>query len=231
MPVLLAAAALAGCAGLPSQGAKGPPSPEASATAAKAMAPQDQAQLYLDVVEGLIRQQRYGAAIAFLDAAKAKDFGARYWLLRGNALLGLERTDEALAAYAALDKTALAAEGWNGKGRVAAARRQWPGAFTNFREAVREEPSNPDFLNNLAFAGLHLEQSGASAAYLRQAWELKPDSSLIRNNLIIALTLAGDHDGADAILNGLKDRGEREKVEAIVGDALKDKAFAGDGAP
>jgi tetratricopeptide (TPR) repeat protein len=233
IPVLLMTVTLAaGCAGVPPQGVErgaGPAKPVAAA--AKAVGPLDQAQLYLDVVEGLIRQERYGAAVAFLDAVKGHDFGPRYTLLRGNALLGLERPEEALAAYAALDNTALAAEGWNGKGRVAAARKQWRAASKNFREAVRNEPSNPDFLNNLAFAGMHLDESGESAAYLRQAWELKPDSSLIRNNLLIALTLSGDHDGADTILKSVKDAGERDRVMAVIDSAIRDNTFAREETP
>jgi Flp pilus assembly protein TadD len=225
-----AAMTLCGCAGISLPGSERQASTAAPVTAA---APQDQTQLYFDVVEGLIRQKRYGAAVAFLDgyAMKEKEIEARYWLLRGDALLGLNRTEESLSAYMALDNTALAAKGWNGKGEVAALRKQWRDAAANFREAVRVEPSNPDFLNNLAFADMHIDQSGLSAGYLRQALELKPDSSLIRNNLLIALTLSGDREGADAILKGLKDAGERAQVQAVIDSAVKDGGLARDENP
>jgi tetratricopeptide (TPR) repeat protein len=193
--------------------------------------PKDETTLYLDIVDGLIKQKRYGAATAFLDgyAAKRRDLEPRYWLLRGEAFLGLDRPDEAMTAYAALTGTVLAAEGWNGKGKVAAARLQWRDAATNFQEAVRNEPANPDFLNNLAFADMHLGQADTSASYLRQAWELKPDSSLIRNNLLLALSLSGDREGADTILKSVKNQGERDAVTTMIGNALNDPNLKRDG--
>src|ERR1700754_950636 len=62
---------------------------------------QNEAQLYLNVVNGLVKQQRYGAALAFLDdyAATRKAIVPRYWLLRGDASLGLGRRNEAASAY------------------------------------------------------------------------------------------------------------------------------------
>jgi tetratricopeptide (TPR) repeat protein len=201
-----------------------PPAPDG-------VAPKEETTLYLDVVDGLIKQKRYGAATAFLDgyAAKRRDFEPRYWLLRGEAFLGLNRPDEAMRAYAALAGTALAAEGSNGEGKVSAARLQWRDAAANFQEAVQGEPANPDFLNNLAFADMHLGRADASASYLRQAWELKPDSSLIRNNLLIALSLTGDREGADTVLKNVKNEDEREAVRTLISDALNDPNLTKDG--
>jgi Flp pilus assembly protein TadD len=225
-----AALTLGGCAGISSPG-RPTDTARLSMPAANANTPRDETALYLNVVDGLVKQKRYGAAIAFLDgyAAKRKNFEARYWLLRGKALLGLGRGEDARAAYAELDGTPLAAEGWNGKGQVAAARLEWRDAAANFREAVRSEPANPDFLNNLAFADMHFGECDASATYLRQAWELKPDSSLIRNNLLIALTLTGDQAAADAILRTVKDTTERQAARTIIDNAIKDNGLTKDG--
>jgi Flp pilus assembly protein TadD len=229
--VLCSVLALGGCASTFSGAANAPPPSAMHAGAASAITPQNEASLYLNVVEGLIKEERYGAAVAFLDdyAVKRRDLVARYWLLRGDASLGLGRQEDAVAAYAKLDGTPLAAEGWNGKGRVAAAHLQWRYAAENFQQAVRSEPANPDFLNNLAFASMHLGRCDASAAYLRQAYELKPGSELIRNNLIIALTLAGDSNGADAILGSVTDAAQREQVKAIVASAIKNNNLSKDG--
>ena len=229
--VLCSVLALGGCASTFS-GRTNAPAPSAMHTsAAGAITPQNEASLYLNVIEdGLIKEERYGAAVAFLDdyAVKRRDLVARYWLLRGDASLGLGRQEDAVAAYAKLDGTPLAAEGWNGKGRVAAAHLQWRYAAENFQQAVRSEPANPDFLNNLAFASMHLGRCDASAAYLRQAYELKPGSELIRNNLIIALTLAGDSNGADTILRSVTDATQREQVKAIVANAIKNNNLSKD---
>ena len=187
------------------------------------MTPQNQASLYLDVIDGLVKQARYGAALAFLDnyALKQASVPPHYWLLRGDALQGLGRGAEASVAYAKLDATPLVAQGWNGKGRIAAARKQWRIAALNFQKAVKANPSNADFLNNLAFAELHSGRVSQSAGYLRQAHELNPQSELIRNNLIIALTLNGDNKSADAILTGITSSAERQKVNIIVRAAIQ----------
>lgn len=193
--------------------------------AASPITAQNQASLYLTVVDGLLKQERFGAALAFLDgyAGKQKDAPARYWLMRANALVGLGRNDEAAEAYGRLASTPLAAEGWNGQGRVAANRKQWRRASDCFRKAVEASPANAEFINNLAYSGVQLGEFGASISYLRQARELDPASSLIRNNLIIALTLSGDAAGANALIRAIADPGRRQDVETMVRKATQVK--------
>jgi Flp pilus assembly protein TadD len=198
--------------------------PSASAPA-KSFSGQKETLLYFNVIEGLIKQQRCGAALAFLDdfATSARPLEPRYWLLRGNAALGLGlgRDKDAAAAFAKLEGTPLAAEGWNGGGRVAAEKRDWRGADIEFRKAVAGDPSNPDFLNNLAFVELRLGKRADAAAHLRQAHELAPDSELIRNNLIIALTLTGDSNAANDLLLSIHDDTRRRQVRAAINDAIE----------
>lgn len=186
--------------------------------ATNVMTAQNEASLYLNVVDGLLKQDRYGAALAFLDgyAGKQKNTPPRYWLMRGNALLGLGRYDESADAYARLTSGPLAADGWNGQGRVAANRKQWRSACENFRQAVQASPANAEFINNLAYSGMQLGDFGASISYLRQAHELDPNSSLIRNNLIIALTMSGDAAGANALMLAIADPRRRRDVEILV---------------
>jgi Flp pilus assembly protein TadD len=188
------------------------PQPAAPITA------QNQASLYLNVVDGLLKQERFGAALAFLDgyAGRQADTPPRYWLMRANALAGLGRNDEASRAYAKLTATPLAAEGWNGQGRVAANRKQWRSASDCFRKAVAASPANAEFINNLAYSGMQLGELGASISHLRQAHELDPASALIRNNLIIALTMSGDTTGANALMLAIADPGSRQEVEIMV---------------
>lgn len=223
--VLCAGLALAACAADP----RGPVQARTAATALPAspaagtFTAQNEALLYLNVVNGLIKQQRYGAALAFLDdyAATRKVLVPRYWLLRGDAALGLERRNDAASAYAKLEGTPLAAQGWNGQGRIAAAAKVWRDAAPKFRKAVKGDPSNADFLNNLAFAELHLGNSVSAAGHLRQAHELAPGSELIRNNLIIALTLSGDRRQADTLLLNIQDGAKRQQVRATIERAIE----------
>lgn len=211
--ILLACAMLllTGCGALPDFS---PPHTQAAAAPVKELTPDGQASLYLAAINGLVKQERYGAALAFLDryAVGKKNPEPRYWLLRGDALLGCTRTREALAAYGKLSDTALAAQGWNGQGRALAAARDWRGAEADFKQAVRSDPANADFLNNLAYAELHLGARADAVADLRQARELAPRSTLVRDNLFIALTLQGDRAGAQTVLAGIADNAKREKI-------------------
>lgn len=180
-------------------------------------------QLYLAVVDGLIKQGRQGAALAFLDSYRqsGQPPSPRYWLLRGNALFALGRNDQASVAYSKLQGTPLAADGWNGMGRIAAVGHNWNAADDNFRKAVAGDPANADFLNNLAFADLHLDKAADSAVWLLQAHELDPGSDRIRNNLIIALTLKGDGGRADTIIAAIKDGKNRDAVRLLVKNAVE----------
>jgi tetratricopeptide (TPR) repeat protein len=191
----------------------------------------DQATLYLNVVGGLVTQRNYGAALAFLDdyAVRERDRPSRYWLLRGDALLGLGRGSEAQLAYDHLDATPLAPQGWNGKGRAAAAIQRWPDAATDFRVAATMLPSNAEILNNLAFAEMHLGDGQSSVAILRQARELDPGSNLIRNNLIVALTLAGDRGGAEKMLGDIRNISERNNVRDFAQKAAASRDLIQDG--
>jgi Flp pilus assembly protein TadD len=207
------------------------PELSASAPASQALAPQNESSLYLNVINGLVEQQHYGAALAFLDdyALKQRDPEARYWMLRGDALLGSGRGEEAVPIYAKLETTPLAAEGWNGRGRVAASLQQWKEAQALFAKAVQIRPANAQFLNNLAFAKIHLRQGAEAAFDLRQAHELDPSSILIRNNFIVALDLAGDTASAERVLAEIKSTDEREKVRDFAKKAAdRDSAMEGE---
>ena len=229
MLLLVLAGMLGGCATSgPARIAVASRSPvlPAGTPASGELAPQNENSLYLNVINGLVTQQRYGAALAFLDdyALKQNDPEPRYWMLRADALLGAGRGAEAGSAYAKLETTPLAAEGWNGRGRVAASSRQWKDAESFFAKAVQIRPANAQFLNNLAFARIHLRQDAQAAFDLRQAHELDPGSVLIRNNFIVALNLAGDPADAERVLAEIKSTDEREKVRDFA-----NKAAAKDG--
>lgn len=173
--------------------------------------------LYLGVVDGLEKQQRFAAALAFLDqyAVQEKELPLRYWLLRGNALAGTGKYEDAAAAFDKLDNTSLAAQGWDGKGRASAAGGHWAEASYGFQNAVLADPSNSEYLNNLAYAQMHLGRAAEAEGNLRQAYELAPQSPLIRNNLAIALSMQGKAADAAAVLNTIKSEPERQQVTAL----------------
>jgi tetratricopeptide (TPR) repeat protein len=191
----------------------------------------DSSTLYLGIIDGLIDQHRHAAALAFLDsyALAEKNPAPRYWLLRGQALLALHRPVEAARAFVRLDGTALAGAGWNGRGQAAAALAQWTEATGDFEKAAASDPANADFLNNLAFAQLKAGHRQRAVASLRQARELAPQSELIRNNLLIALTVNGEDDAARRLLGAITDPDRRRQAQAMVRDAIAKSGLERDG--
>jgi len=182
-----------------------------------ALTPPAQAELYLGVVDGLIRQDRYEAAIAFLAKyQKSQALTPRYHKLAGDALSGAKRFDEAITAYRQLLKTALAPQAYNGIGRALSAQGRWPQAAENFRQAAILDPSNAGYLNNFGYAQLKQDFKGADLApvisELRRAHELDPQSDLIRDNLALALSLSGAHAQFLTFLGTIPDAGRRKQV-------------------
>lgn len=207
---------LSGC-GTPAPMAQpAPPAPEQTA----AMTPAAQANLYLGIVDGLIRQQRYEAAIAFLAKfQKTEALTPRYHKLAGDALSGAGRTDEAIAAYRQVLQSDLAAPAYNGIGRALSARGNWVLAAENFRQAATLDPANATYLNNFGYAQLKQDFRGPALApvvsELQRAHELDPDSNLIRTNLALALSLSGSRAQFQAFLDTITDPTRRKEIASF----------------
>jgi len=216
--IFLGALMLCGCA---APSAKLAPKPVAASTPQAdhnaVIGPSAQAELYLGVVDGLIRQQRYEAAIAFL--AKYQKVAAptpRFLKLTADALNGAGRYDESIATYRGLLKSDFKAQAYAGIGRAEAARGNWIAAEDNFRQAAMSDPANAGYLNNIGFACLQQNLKGAdlmrAVSVLKRAHELEPDSALIRNNLALAEQRAGDQAQLVALLDAIPDDGHRQQI-------------------
>lgn len=205
---------LPGCAAAPHMAAHAKaPAPAADAS----LAPMAQSELYLGVVDGLIRQQRFEAAIAFLAKyQKSEPLTPRYQKLAGDALTGAGRTGEAVMAYRQALKSELAAEAYNGIGRALAANGNWAEAAENFRQAATLDPANAGYLNNFGYAQLKQNFRGADLApavsEFRRAHELDPGSSLIRDNLALALSRSGADGQLREFLGTISDPVRRQQV-------------------
>ena len=207
----MAALLLAGCAQNPLT-----PAPVA-AEEGKALPSQAQSDLYLGVVDGLIHQERYEAAIAFLAKyQKSEPLTPRYHTLAGDALVGAGRTEEALAAYRQALDSDMAAAAYNGMGRALSAKGRWSEAAENFRKAATIDPANPIYLNNFGYAQLKQDYRGADLApvvnELQRAHELDPGSALIRNNLALALAQAGREAELKALLDTIPAAERRDRI-------------------
>jgi len=184
------------------------------------MTPAAQADLYLGIIDGLIRQQRYEAAIAFLAKfQKTQNLTPRYHKLAGDALAGAGRTDEAIAAYRQALSSSFGAEAYNGIGRALSARGDWVLAADNFRQAATLDPANATYLNNFGYAQLKQDFRGPALApvvsELQRAHELDPDSNLIRANLALALSLSGSRAQFLAFLDTIADPARRREIAAF----------------
>lgn len=192
----------------------------ALAEPAAAMTPAAQADLYLGIVDGLIRQQRYEAAIAFLAKfQKTEALTPRYHKLAGDALSGAGRIDEAIAAYRQALQSDLAPQAYNGIGRAQSIRGNWVLAADNFRQAATLDPANAAYLNNFGYAQLKQDFRGPALApvvsELQRAHELDPDSNLIGANLALALSLSGSRAQLIAFLDTIADPARRKEIAAF----------------
>ena len=172
-------------------------------------------KLYLNAVKGLIDQGRYKAALAYLDQYAVSEKGdAQYLSLRGEALLGTQQYEAATSTFTELAGTGRAPEGYAGLGRVAAAQGDWAKAADHFGNAVAARPASAEYLNNLGYARLHLGPDALKQAEfnLRQAYELSPTSTSIRNNLVLVLMMRGEKNEAQRLLNSIATRKERVAV-------------------
>lgn len=183
-------------------------------------------KLYLNAVQGLIDQGRYKAALAYLDQYAVSEKGdAQYLSLRGEALLGTQQYDAAVATFTELAGTGRAAEGYAGLGRVAAARGNWDEAAEHFGNAVGARPASAEYLNNLGYARLHLGPEALEQAEfnLRQAYELSPASTSIRNNLVLVLMMRGEKREAQQLIDSITTRKERLAVRDFARNWVKDQ--------
>ncbi len=144
--------------------------------------------LYLAIVDQLIHDDEAYAALAHLDEIE-RTYGptSESRKLRADALLKIGELDKADELYRGLTRTALAPAGWNGSGKVAAKRADWAGATDDFRKAVKGEPTNADFLNNLGYALIQTRAYTDAEFALRQAMQLAPKDRLVANNLVLLL--------------------------------------------
>ena len=173
--------------------------------------------LYLDLIRQARADGRPRAALAFLD-----DYGRRHGadaqadVLRVNCLLDLGDVREASAVLARLPKGSRGAQvgAEAARGHVSAALGDWQAAVRHYNAAVAANPAEADLLNGLGYAQLRAGMAAAATETLRAAFELSPTSPVIRNNLVLALTLGGQSSAAREILSRVADREALRALEA-----------------
>jgi Flp pilus assembly protein TadD len=174
-------------------------------------------KLFLMLVDGLRQQGKSRAALAFLNDYNRQfpgDPTARR--LQADCLLDTGDYAGASRLYAALRDGDQAAAAYAGLGRVAAAKRDWPDAVAQFTEATRRAPADANYVNDLGFALVRTGQYDRGLAMLQQAAQLDPNSTVVRNNLVLGLTLAGREPDAARLVKTITDPRQREQAALLL---------------
>ncbi len=170
--------------------------------------------LYLMLIHQARADGRARAALAYLD-----DFERQYpgeldaRVLRINCLLDLGQTD-----YAATLADQLPDNDRTGKvslirGHVQTARQQWGEAVAHYHDALRANPADPLTINAMGYAQLRAGQANAAVETLKRAADLAPRDAVVRNNLLLALTMAGRTAETSTRLRTIRDPQVRERLQ------------------
>lgn len=218
LAVLLVLPALSACSSLWGGGTPSrAPSPADQLPQAAALDAENSRDLYLGIVGKLRQGGKSRAALAYLDDYDNRHPGdQRAQILRADSFLDIRDYDQAEAIYRQMLDGDEAAAAYDGLGRVAAGRGDWAKARAQFHEAVRREPINVKYLNDLGFAELRIASYREALFTLRQASELAPGNVMVRNNLILGLDLAGQEDEARAMIRRITSAEERRAVEQML---------------
>ena len=193
------------------------PSPADQMPQAAELDPENSRDLYLGIVDKLRQGGKSRAALAYLDDYDNRHPGdVRAQVLRANSFLDIQDYDRAEAIYRELVNGDEAAAAYDGLGRVAVGRGDWIKARAQFHEAVRREPINVKYLNDLGFAEMRIASYDEALFTLRQASELAPGNAQVRNNLILCLDVAGQGSESKAMIATIADAKERRAVEQMV---------------
>ncbi|TJZ62444.1 tetratricopeptide repeat protein, partial [Chitiniphilus eburneus] len=183
----IALALLAGCATPPQQTAATP----------AAISPVGQEKTYLELIDGLMKQGAYHAALAHLDGFE-RDYGPRDGtrLLRADAERLTGEREAAATHYEALLNSPYRASALHGLALIAAptdpAR-----AIALLDDATRADPTRASLWNDLGFLALQQADWPRAARALGRAAELAPDQPRYQANLALYRELVGQPQAAD----------------------------------
>ncbi|HKY79903.1 MAG TPA: tetratricopeptide repeat protein [Sphingobium sp.] len=170
------------------------------ATAQVSEAPAATRSLYLQLIHQARADGRPRAALAYLN-----DFDRRYpgdadaRALRINSLLDLGDVDRAEAAAANLSDSVI-------RGHLLAARERWVEAAACYARAIEASPADPLLRNAHGYALLRAGQADQAIEALRAALDLAPADRTIRNNLLLALSVAGRRTDVEAMLRRIPEQ-------------------------
>ncbi|WP_404476295.1 tetratricopeptide repeat protein [Novosphingobium sp. BL-52-GroH] len=206
--------------------------PAIAADTATAAAPEGSTRsLYMSLIRQARTDGRARAAIAYLD-----DFDRQHpddreaQLLRVNCLLDLDQVAAARTALARIPVSDRNGQVQAMRGHVLAAEGKWPQAAAQYAAALQASPADPFIGNALGYAQLRAGHSAQAIETLRGARDLAPDDAVVRNNLILALTVTGRVGEAEGLLARVPDVKEKARLRQQVASEAARLAAAGSGA-
>lgn len=207
--------------------------PSSAAFAANSSADAAQAStrgLYMSLIRQARADGRARAAIAYLDDFDKQNPEDREGqLLRVNCLLDLDQVTAARAALSRIPASDRSGPAQAVRGHVLAAEGNWAQASAQYAAALQQSPADAFIANALGYARLRSGQAGLAVETLRGARDLAPDDTVVRNNLILALTMTGRLGEAEAMLAQVADTAEKGRLrQQVAGEAAR-LAAAGSG--
>lgn len=207
LAVLLCAAALAGCASgsgqagrevslRPSAAQQGMEKPDELDAV-----DQDKASraVYADVIQGLINQEQYYAALAHIQQQQRQQGNSdQLRFLEAEARRQLGQAAESEKLYKQLLRSRYAAQSYRGLGLLYAPR-DLNIAVQHLREAVQREPTSAGMRNDLGYALMSGGRYREALTEIATAVELEPGLDKARNNLIVLLILSRDEAGVKRV--------------------------------
>jgi Flp pilus assembly protein TadD len=179
--------------------------------------------LYMALIRQARTDGRPRAAIAYLD-----DFDRRHpddregQLLRVNCLLDLDQVAAARSALGRIPASDRSGPAQAVRGHVLAAEGKWAQAAMQYAAALQASPADAFIGNALGYAQLRSGEPGLAVETLRGARDLAPDDTVVRNNLILALTMTGRLGEAEAMLNQVTDAKEKALLrQQVAGEAMR----------
>ena len=159
--------------------------------AVRAATPKDNARLQTELINELMAQGQYYAALANIeDVERRNGASPSSSLLRAHCLRQTDSLAAAEATYRQLLSSPVAAQAHHGLGLILA-KRDLPTAVQHLQQAVRLQPTNGTARNDLGYAQMLTGALDEARLQFETARQLGPQDAKARNNLIVLLHVMG----------------------------------------
>lgn len=207
------------------------PASAGDTSAQEAASSESTRSLYMALIRQARSDGRVRAAIAYLD-----DFDRQHpndreaQLLRVNCLLDLDQIAAARTALARVPATDRSGPALAMRGHVLAAEGNWKLAVVQYAAALQASPADAFVANALGYAQLRAGLSAQGIETLRGARDLAPSDVVVRNNLILALTVTGRLGEADALLSQVA-QGRSQLRQQVAAESVRLATLSSGSAP